>query len=189
MDFEVASFWLDSDLSYFNICAWNLSWITDNIHLFTKGSYDNIPEYVEHHDAGDIYLKSDIQNTDLRYSNGIYSDIWRVHLLQKPNLIWVDLDVHCLRPIDYEKEVYFRIDSKKETVNNCILKIPRHSIALHLLCNFLEVRVPILFLSHRELFMTFLDEELPSLNSWSGATPGPNALPSDRRKTGGNKRR
>jgi len=32
--------------------------------------------------------------------------------------------------------------------------------------------------------MTFLDEELPSLNSWSGATPGPNALPSDRRKTG-----
>ena len=29
-------------------------------HLFTKGPVDNIPDYVEHHDAGEIYQQSDI---------------------------------------------------------------------------------------------------------------------------------
>ena len=98
MDFEVASFWSGSDLSYFeHLC---MKSFVDNgykFHLFTKGPVDNIPDYVEHHDAGDIYQQSDIESADMRYSNGIYSDIWLVHLLQKPDLMWVDLDVYGLR--------------------------------------------------------------------------------------------
>ena len=95
MDFEVASFWSGSDLSYFeHLC---MKSFVDNgykFHLFTKGPVDNIPDYVEHHDAGEIYQQSDIQSADMRYSNGIYSDIWRVHLLQKPiscGLIWMSI--------------------------------------------------------------------------------------------------
>ena len=113
MNFEVASLWSGSDLSYFeHLC---MKSFVDNgykFHLFTKGPVDNIPDYVEHHDAGDIYQQSDIQSADMRYSNGIYSDIWRVHLLQKTDFMTVDLDVYCLRPIDYEKEYYFGINYK-----------------------------------------------------------------------------
>lgn len=47
---------------------------------------------------------------------------------------WVD--VYYLRQIDYEKEYYFGINYKKGTVNNCVLKLPRQSAALHLKCNF-----------------------------------------------------
>ena len=90
-------------------------------------------------------------------SNGIYSDIWRVHLLQKTEFMWVDLDVYCLRPIDYEKEFYFGINYKKGTVNNCVLKLPRHSVALHLVRNFLEARVPIPFWWHKPRLDPLLD--------------------------------
>ena len=38
-----------------NICAWNLSWKTDtNFTCSPKPPVDNIPDYVEHHDAGEI---------------------------------------------------------------------------------------------------------------------------------------
>ena len=98
MDFEVASFWSGSDLSYFeHLCMKSFVDNGHKFHLFTKGPVDNIPDYVEHHDASEIYQQSDIQSADMRYSNGIYSDIWLVHLLQKTDFMWVDLDVDCLR--------------------------------------------------------------------------------------------
>ena len=72
--------------------------------------------------------------------------------------MWVDLDVYCLRPIDYEKEYYFGINYKKGTVNNCVLKIPRHSVALHLVRNFLEARVPIPFWWRKQRLDPLLDQ-------------------------------
>ena len=62
MDFEVASFWSGSDLSYFEHLSMK-SFVDKGykFHLFTKGPVDNIPDYVEHHDAGDIYQQSDIK--------------------------------------------------------------------------------------------------------------------------------
>ena len=189
MDFEVASFWSGSDLSYFeHLC---MKSFVDNgykFHLFTKGPVDNIPDYVEHHDAGDIYQQSDIESADMQYSNGIYSDIWRVHLLQKTDLMWVDLDVYCLRRIDYQKDYYFGMNFKKGMMSNCVLKIPRNSIALHLVRNSLDSEVPIPFWWRRERLMTFLDEiregELPSLNSLPWTTTGPNVLTWALRTTG-----
>ena len=157
-------------------------------HLFTKGPVDNIPDYVEHHDAGKIYQQTDIQSADMRYSNGIYSDIWRVHLLQKTDFMRVDLDVYCLRQIDYEKEFYFGINYNKGTVNNCVLKIPRHSVALHLVRNFLEARVPIPFWWRKQRLDPLLDQisagNLPTLNSLPWTTTGPNVLTWALRTTG-----
>ena len=51
--------------------------------------------------------------------------------------MWVDLDVYCLRP-STTKKILFGINYKKGTVNNCVLKIPRYSVALHLVRNFLR---------------------------------------------------
>ena len=157
-------------------------------HLSTKGPVGNIPDYVEHHDADEIYQQSDIQSADKRYSNGIYSDIWRIHLLQKTDLMWVDLDVYCLRPIDYDKEYYFGINFKKGTVNNCVLKIPRRSVALHLVRNFLEAQVPIPFWWRKSRLDPLLEQiaagDLPTLNSLPWTTTGPNVLTWALRATG-----
>ena len=157
-------------------------------HLFTKGPVGNIPDYVEHHNADDIYQQSDIQSADKRYSNGIYSDIWRIHLLQKTDLMWVDLDVYCLRPIDYDKEYYFGINFKKGTVNNCVLKIPRRSVTLHLVRNFLEAQVPIPFWWRKSRLDPLLEQiaagDLPTLNSLPWTTTGPNVLTWALRATG-----
>ena len=76
MDFEVSIFWSGSDLSYFeHLCMKSFVDNRYKFHLFTKGPVDNIPDCVEHHDAGEMHQQSDIQNADMRYSNGIYSDI------------------------------------------------------------------------------------------------------------------
>ncbi len=189
MNFEVASFWSGSDLSYFeHLC---MKSFVDNgykFHLFTKGTVKNIPDYVEHHNADEIYEQSDIQSTDMRYSNGIYSDIWRIHLLQKTDFMWVDLDVYCLRRIDYEKTHYFGINYKKGTVNNCVLKLPRHSVALHLVRNFLEARVPVPFWWRKPRLDPLLERisqgDLPTLNSLPWTTTGPNVMTWALRATG-----
>ena len=189
MNFEVASLWSGSDLSYFeHLC---LKSFVDNgykFHLFTKGPVDNIPDCVEHHDAGEMHQQSYIQSADMRYSNCIYSDIWRVHLFQKIDFMWVDLDVYCLRPIDYEKEYNFGINYKKGTVNNCVLKIPRHSVALHLVRDFLATRVPIPFWWRKPrldpLLNHILEGNLPMLNSLPWTTTGPNVLTWALRTTG-----
>lgn len=157
-------------------------------HLFTKGPVDNIPDCVEHHDAGEIHQQSDIQSADMRYSNGFYSDIWRVHLFKKIDFMWVDLDVYCLRPIDYEKEYNFGINYKKGTVNNCVLKIPSHSVAPYLVRNFLETRVPIPFWWRKPRLDPLLNHisegNLPTLNSLPWTTTGPNVLTWALRTTG-----
>ena len=189
MNFDVASFWSGSNLSYFeHLC---MKSFVDNgykFHLFTTGPVGNIPDYVEHHDADEIYQQSDIQSADKRYSNGIYSDIWRIHLLQKTDLMWVDLDVYCLRPIDYDKEYYFRINFKKGTVNNCVLKIPRRSVAMHLVGNFLEAQVPIPFWWRKSRLDPLLEQiaagDLPTLNSLPWTTTGPKVLTWALRATG-----
>ena len=189
MNFDVASFWSGSNLSYFeHLC---MKSFVDNgykFHLFTKGPVGNIPDYVEHHNADDIYQQSDIQSADKRYSNGIYSDIWRIRLLQKTDLMWVDLDVYCLRPIDYDKEYYFGINFKKGTVNNCVLKISRRSVALHLVRNFLEAQVPIPFWWRKSRLDPLLEQiaagDLPTLNSLPWTTTGPNVLTWALRATG-----
>ena len=55
MDFEVASFWSGSDLLYFeHLCMKSFVENGYKFHLFTKGPVDNIPDYVEHQDAGEI---------------------------------------------------------------------------------------------------------------------------------------
>ena len=101
--------------------------------------------------------------------------------------MWVDLDVYCLRRIDYQKDYYFGMNFKKGMMSNCVLKIQRNSIALHSVRNFLDSEVPIPFWWRRERLMTFLDEELPSLNSLPWTTTGPNVLTWALRTTGWNK--
>ena len=78
--------------------------------------------------------------------------------MQKTDFMWVDLDVYCLRRIDYQKDYYFGMNFKKGMMSNCVLKILRNSIALHLVRNFLDSDVPIPFWWRRERLMTFLDE-------------------------------
>ena len=124
----------------------------------------------------------------MRCHNGIYSDIWRAHLLQKTDFMWVDLDVYCLRQSDYEKEYYFGINYKKGTVNNCVLKMPRHSVALHRVRNFLEARGRIPFWWRRQRLDALMDQfsggNLPTLNSLPWTTTGPNVFTWAMRTTG-----
>ena len=121
MDSEVASFWSGTQLSYFeHLC---IKSFVDNgykFHLFTKADVGNIPDYVEHHDADEIYSQDEITNSDAHYSNAVYSDIWRIHLMQKTDFMWVDLDFYCLRRIDYQKDCYFGRNFKKGMMSNCV---------------------------------------------------------------------
>lgn len=70
-------------------------------------------------------------------SPAIHADIWRLHLLAQSDKIWVDTDVYCYRPFDFEDGHVFGWE-KPGLVCNAVLGLPKGSDALKLLIAFFE---------------------------------------------------
>lgn len=181
MYFEVASFWTGSDLSYMeHLC---MKSYVDNgytFHLFTKGPVRNIPDYVEHHNADEIYTRPDVDNDDVRVAGAVYADIWRIHLMQKTDFCWVDMDMVCVRPVEYKKDHYFGVNFGTRSTNNCVLRLPRSSPALMLVQDFYESKTPIPHWLDREtldqLFESMRNGFVPTLEKLPWMTVGPSVL-------------
>ncbi len=55
-----------------------------------------------------------------------FSDIFRYKLLYEKGGWWVDMDVTCLRPLDFTQAYFFRSHHELKVVGN-VMKCPRHS--------------------------------------------------------------
>ena len=141
---EVASFWTGSSLSFFElVCIQSFVDHGIKFHLYTSGPIENIPDSVELHDASDIYEGSLTKSEDVRFNAGVYSDIFRAHLMKKTDYLWVDLDVYCLRPLDAPTDHIFGVVYRRKSANNCVLRLPKNSPALQLMMDFYTAEVPI----------------------------------------------
>ncbi len=186
---EVASFWTGSSLSFFElVCIKSFVDQGYNFHLYTLGPVGNVPDYVQVHDANDIFSGSLPNSEDVRFNAGVYSDVFRAYLMRKTEYLWADLDVYCARPLDSAPSHIFGVVYRRRAANNCVLRLPANSPALQLIINFYNSEVPIPFWwPERRLKPLLTDYEAgvqPALGTLPWTTTGPGVLGWALRTTG-----
>ncbi|MEX0307098.1 MAG: hypothetical protein AB3N12_06885 [Ruegeria sp.] len=139
----IASFWYGSDLSWLETLC--IQSYLDNGHefvLYTAEQIKGVPTGVDIRPASDILWPSpfDLQNND-RLRVAVFSDIFRLHLMQKTDFIWVDLDAYCIKPFEFDNMYVFGSTSSG-TFPNGILRLPENSQTLTRMLDFVATTNP-----------------------------------------------
>ena len=138
----VASLWIGGPLSLLDqFCM--LSYVKHGyeVTLFHYFPLENVPDGIKTADAREIYADDDI----LIHRNGspvMHADIFRLNLMNKTDMIWVDTDQLCLKPFDAEERhiISYFDDSN---LANSVLRLPKNSPALDYMMEFVEDRYPV----------------------------------------------
>ena len=127
----IASFWYGSDLSWLEtLCIKSYLDCGHRFILYTAEKITGIPEGTEVLDASEILWPPpfDIADND-RLRVAVFSDIFRLRIIQQRGFIWVDLDAYCVRPFDF-KTPYVFARSPRDTFPNGVMGLPQESTAL-----------------------------------------------------------
>ena len=106
-------------------------------HTFHLWAYDKLetklPEGCILHNAADIIPSDEVfcykYSNQFGHGKGSYagfSDIFRYKLLHEQGGWWTDMDVTCLKPLDFEEEYVFRTHHSLPLVGN-VMKCPKGS--------------------------------------------------------------
>ena len=135
---EIATLWIGGQLSWLEqLCLKSFADAGHRITLYSYSPIDNIPPGVIAGDAEDIYPGTPLLRHARTGSPAIHADMWRLHLLAKTDAIWVDADMYCYRPFDFDKPHVFGWE-KPGLVCNAVLGLPRNSPTLLGLLDFFK---------------------------------------------------
>jgi len=143
---SVASMWIGSTLSYLErVVIQSFLDRGHNFTLYTLHPVANVPDGVVLRDARTILVPPFEMDCDrVRFTAGIYSDLFRLEMIAMTDAIWVDLDAYCVAPFDFEGPYVFGSTRKRRaSPNNGVLGLPTDSAALSMLRIFLNDPNPI----------------------------------------------
>ena len=90
-------------------------------HLYIYGDVGGIPEGVTVKDGNEILPEKHIfQDKSITY--GTFADWFRYALLLKKGGCWVDMDMVCIKPFDFDSEIFF--GSTLDYYLNCVFGLP-----------------------------------------------------------------
>ena len=120
----IQSLWIGNELSKIEqLCISSYLKNGSEFHLYTYGKVDGIPKETVVKDANEIIDKSEIFQTK-KGSYALFADWFRFALLQKKGGFWVDMDMICLKPFDFENDPYVYGREIESSVSNAIMKLP-----------------------------------------------------------------
>lgn len=129
----VASLWIGPALGWVeHLCLASFVAKNQPFTLFSYAPVGNVPDGIQIADAREIWEPTD----DLAERTGAsyIADIFRIHLMQESNLIWVDCDAYCLAPFLPDEAGYLVGHYHGHTeVANGVLRLPKSSPALEVL--------------------------------------------------------
>ena len=132
-DTVIQSLWIGNKLSKLEqLSIASFLYHGHQFHLYTYNDISGIPDGTQLKDANEIILERDI----FTYYNGSYAgfaDWFRWALLFKNGNFWVDTDVICLKPFNFDTNLIFGF-SNVNIVGPAVLGFPPK----HDLCRFLE---------------------------------------------------
>src|SRR5262245_34843930 len=98
-------------------------------HLYCYGGVKNIPHGAVVKDASEILPSSAIFQYRLHASYSGFSNFFRYKLLLERGGWWADMDLVCLKPLDFEEEYVFssEMDKGVEVINCGAIKAPPRS--------------------------------------------------------------
>lgn len=114
--------------------------------LYTLDEVNNVPDGVVVSNAREIYAPTFEVGSGLRHNNAVYSDIFRLFMIERTGAIWVDMDAYCLRPFIFPTPYVFglkEVKSAEHTLANGVLGLPPDSPGLRTCVDFLTGPTPI----------------------------------------------
>ncbi len=143
---EVGTLWIGGPLSWMEqLCLKSYVDQGQKITLFSYEDIPNVPEGVIRRDGREIIDTNDFIKYEKKDSFALFADWFRLHMIhQNPGMIWIDTDVYCYRPMDYESDYVFGFELPGEyRVNNAVLGLPADSEILAQMLDFTEDRFSI----------------------------------------------
>lgn len=143
----VASLWIGEKLS--NLGKISIRSFLSNGHPFHLYVYDNVqgvPPGTTLCDANEILPRSRIFSYERGFGKGSYAgfaDLFRYAMMYETGYWWVDLDVICLKPFDFETPYVFGAESMRvfpNWIGSAVLKMPKGSRMAQLLIQKTEAR-------------------------------------------------
>jgi hypothetical protein len=128
----VHGLWIGGALSSMEVlCIQSFLQNGHQFYLWTYELIQNIPDAVQIKDANLIVSENSIfsYNSKNKYGHGKgsyagFSDIFRYKLLFDYGGWWTDMDITCLKPLDFENNYVFRFHHKAGAVGN-LMKTPK----------------------------------------------------------------
>ena len=127
----IGSFWYGSDLTWVEtLCITSFLERGHRFVLYTAHPIRGVPKGAEIRPASDILWppRFDISDND-RLRVAVFSDIFRLEMIQKTGFVWADLDAYCVRPFDFPTPYIFS-PSERGTYPNGIMGLPGQSKTL-----------------------------------------------------------
>lgn len=133
----VQSLWVGGELSKMEQTSIN-SFLNKghDYHLYTYGHVKGVPKGVDVKEAGKIFPKTKYVEEKSKES-ATFSNKFRYKLLKNKGGIWVDADIICLRPFNFEKEYVFASERVERQSKwdfdlparpvGCVIKSPKQS--------------------------------------------------------------
>lgn len=127
---EVGTLWIGGALSWMEVLC--LKSFVDQGQKITLFSYDdipNVPAGVIRRDGREILDTEDFIKYEKKDSYALFADLFRLHMIHRcPGMIWVDTDVYCHRPMDYDSDYVLGFELPgSHRVNNAVLGLPAES--------------------------------------------------------------
>ncbi len=127
---DVRGFWFGSALSKIEqLCIRSFQDHGHRFVLFRYGELSGIPQGTEVRDANELIPKPEVRPFVQRGNLASFADWFRWELLRREGGYWVDLDIICLAPFDFEEEVVFGYQHD-DTPNQAVVRFPSNHPAV-----------------------------------------------------------
>lgn len=127
---EIASLWIGGELSWLEqLSLVSFAHAGHKVTLYSYSHIPNCPDEVEQLPADPIFAAEPMLRHARTGSPAIHADIFRLNMLQKTGKIWVDADMYCYQPFDFQGAHVFGWE-KPGLVCNAVLGLPKDSEAL-----------------------------------------------------------
>ncbi len=143
---EVGTLWIGGPLSWMEqLCLKSFVDQGQKITLFSFEDIPNVPSGVIRRDGREIIDTDDFIKYEQKNSYALFADLFRLHMIhQNPGMIWIDTDVYCHRPMDYDSDYVFGYELPGEhRINNAVLGMPADSDLLAQMLDFTADRYAI----------------------------------------------
>ncbi len=135
----VRSLWIGAPLTTVELlCLRSFVANGHDFHLYSYEDLGELPDGVTRKDASAIIPRSRVFSSH-GGTFAIFADMFRYKLLYEHGGFWVDMDVVCLRPLEFERDHVFASERTKDGSHqlvNCVLKAPRGSQIMELAYRF-----------------------------------------------------
>jgi len=143
---EVGTLWIGGKLSWMEqLCLKSFVDQGQRITLFSYDDIPNVPAGVIRRDGREVIDTDDFIKYEKKNSYALFADLFRLHMIAKnPGMIWIDTDVYCQRPLDYDDDHVFGYElPDSDRVNNAVLGLPADSEMLQAMLDFTADRFSI----------------------------------------------